>query len=229
MKEIKALVIIPAKMDSTRVKNKNLRIIADKTLLEHSLDYSMNSKYTKDICVTSDSVLVNDIVNSYRHNNILDVYTHMTQIEEKCIHFYKREKEFMGEREVADVYVNVIQNDIHNRNGLGYDLIRHIDEVTHVVGVQPDHPDRTIDLDRLLEYAVENKYDDLFTVNKNGTRNGSIRIMKKEFVESGQISRRVGSFVDNCTNIHSEQDLIDAEANILIKKRAQKLMENQGE
>jgi CMP-2-keto-3-deoxyoctulosonic acid synthetase len=36
MDNIRALVIIPAKMDSTRVKNKNLRIIAGKTLLEHN-------------------------------------------------------------------------------------------------------------------------------------------------------------------------------------------------
>jgi hypothetical protein len=52
--------------------------------------------------------------------------------------------------------------------------------------------------------------------------------MKKEFVESGQISRRVGSYVDNCTNVHSEQDLIDAEANIEIKERVYELG-NEGE
>ena len=45
--KIRALVIIPAKTDSTRLKNKNLRIIAGKTLLEHSLDYAMNSDYTR--------------------------------------------------------------------------------------------------------------------------------------------------------------------------------------
>ena len=97
-----------------------------------------------------------------------------------------------------------------------------------VITVQPDHPDRKVDLDSLLEYAVENKYDDLFTVDNKGTRNGSVRIMKKEFVESGEISRRVGSYVDNCTNVHSEQDLIDAEANIKIKERLYELG-NEGE
>ena len=235
MKEIKALVIIPAKMDSTRVKNKNLRIIADKTLLEHSLDYAMKSKYTIDIIVTSESIKVADIVHAYRHNNILDVYSHMVGIDNKALHIVRRDKEYMGEREVADVYVNVIQNDIYDPNqhsGIkenGSILTEDLKNVTHIVGVQPDHPDRTQDLDSLLEYAVENKYDDLFTIDKKGTRNGSVRIMKKEFVESGEISRRVGSFVDNCTNVHSEQDLIDAEANIQIRKRAKELRENEGE
>ena len=235
MDNIRALVIIPAKMDSTRVKNKNLRIIAGQTLLEHSLDYAMKSKYTIDIIVTSESIKVADLVHGYRHNNILDVYSHMVGIDNKALHIVRRDKEYMGEREVADVYVNVIQNDIYDPNqhsGIkenGSILTEDLKNVTHIVGVQPDHPDRTQDLDSLLEYAVENKYDDLFTIDKKGTRNGSVRIMKKEFVESGEISRRVGSFVDNCTNVHSEQDLIDAEANIQIRKRAKELRENEGE
>ena len=217
--KIKALVIIPAKTDSSRLKMKNLRIIVGKTLLEHSLDYAMKSDYTIDIIVTSESVKVNDIVSSYRHNNILEVSSHMVHIDKKELHFYKRDNEYMGEREVADVYVNVIQHDIHNLGSMCKPLRRNIEDVTHIIGVQPDHPDRTIDLDNLLEYAVDNKYDDLFTVDKQGTRNGSVRIMKKEFVESGKISRRVGSYVDNCTNVHSEQDLIDAGANIELKQK----------
>ena len=226
--KIKALVIIPAKTDSSRLKMKNLRIISGKTLLEHSLDYAMKSDYTIDIIVTSESVKVNGIVNKYRHNNILDVSSHMVGIDKKTLHFYPRDKDYMGEREVADVYVNVIQHNIHNLDNMSRPLRRNIEDVTHIVGVQPDHPDRTIDLDNLLEYAVDNKYDDLFTVDKQGTRNGSVRIMKKEFVESGKISRRVGSFVDDCTNIHSEKDLKTAGANIGLDERLYELG-NEGE
>ena len=107
----------------------------------------------------------------------------------------------MGEREVADVYIKLFKE-------YGDDTF------THVVGIQPDHPDRTILLDEMLEYVVENKYDDLFTVDPAGTRNGSIRITKAEHVKIGAMSRRVGSMIDDCTNIHSEQDLINAEKNI---------------
>ena len=114
----------------------------------------------------------------------------------------------MGEREVADVYVNVIQEDLQKYDK---DII---DNITHIIGVQPDHPDRETNIDQLLKYAVNNKYDDLVTVDSQGTRNGAVRVVKKEFVQSGMMSRRVGSFLDNCTNIHSEQDLIDAENNI---------------
>ena len=54
----------------------------------------------------------------------------------------------------------------------------------------------------------------LFTVDNFGTRNGSIRITKAEHVKIGAMSRRVGSMMDDCTNIHSEQDLLNAEKNI---------------
>ena len=116
-----------------------------------------------------------------------------------------RDRNYMGEREVADVYVNVVQE-------IESDILKNI---THVVGIQPDHPDRKTNVDELLEYAVSNKYDDLVTVDSSGTRNGAVRVTKKEFVQSGMMSRRVGSYLDNCTNIHSEEDLKNAEKNIM--------------
>ena len=61
---------------------------------------------------------------------------------------------------------------------------------------------------------VLNKYDDLFTVDSEGTRIGSIRITKAKYVKDGTMSRRVGSMLDDCTNIHSEEDLKQAERNI---------------
>jgi CMP-N-acetylneuraminic acid synthetase len=187
-----ALAIIPAKTDSTRLKKKNLRIIAGKTLVEHAIDYAINSKLIQYIIVTTESDEVRAIVEKYEN-----------------VKLYARDKGFMGEREVADVYVNVLQNDLQN-----YGDIEICSEISHVVGIQPDHPDRNTSADELLEYAVTNKYDDLVTVDSFGTRNGAVRVTKKEFVESGMMSRRVGSYLDDCTNIHSEEDLNSAEMNI---------------
>ena len=124
----------------------------------------------------------------------------------------------MGEREVADVYVNVLQTDIPT-----YTDNHILEEISHVVGIQPDHPDRQTTADELLEYAVVNKYDDLVTVDSSGTRNGAVRVTKKEFVESGMMSRRIGSYLDDCTNIHSEEDLKNAEINIINHKQKEVL------
>ena len=195
--DICGLAIIPAKTDSTRLKKKNLRIIAGKTLVEHAIDYAKNSELIKYIIVTSES----------------DEVWKLTQKYDDII-FYGRVPNYMGEREVADVYVNIIQNDIPQ----DFDNQKIIDEISHVVGVQPDHPDRQTTADELLEYAVVNKYDDLVTVDSSGTRNGAVRVTKKEFVESGMMSRRVGSYLDDCTNIHSKEDLKQAEINIESRK-----------
>ena len=180
---IKAFIIIPAKGDSKRLISKNKRIIAGKTLLEHSIEYAKKSILASSIIVSTEDKETKKIAESYEINVV------------------GRDKDFMGEREVADVYIKIFQE-------------YGDDSFTHVVGVQPDHPDRTIPLDKMLTYTVENKYDDLFTVDPDGTRNGSIRITKAEHVKSGYMSRRVGSMTDNCTNIHSEQDLLNAEKNI---------------
>jgi len=182
--EIKALVIIPAKSDSTRLPGKNKRIIAGKTLLEHAILYAQNSFLVTKIVVSTEDEITKNIAQSYG------------------VQVVGREKEYMGEREVADVYIRVF-NELNEKN------------YTHVVGVQPDHPDRTIPIDEMLKYAVKNKYDDLFTVNLDGSRNGSIRITKAEHISSGLMSRRVGSMLDVCTNIHSEDDILKAERNIL--------------
>jgi len=183
-KDINAIVIIPAKADSKRLVGKNKRIIAGLTLLEHAIKFSQESSYVKKIIVTTEDDETAQIARKYGTMVV------------------GREQKFMGEREVADVYIKVF-GELENN-----------DSFTHVVGVQPDHPDRTVELDNLLEYAVDNKYDDLFTVNEDGSRNGSVRVIKAEHVRSENVSRRVGSVFDFCTNIHSEQDLLNAEENI---------------
>ena len=190
--DVYAVAIIPAKTDSTRLKKKNLRVIAGKTLVEHAIDYAKESKLVQDIIVTSESDEVRDIVETY--DNVL---------------FYERGKSYMGEREVADVYVNIFQKQFRDKGEWKIPQM-----VTHVVGIQPDHPDRTNELDDMIEYFIKNKYDDLVTVDSNGTRNGSVRIVKAEMVKHGTMSRRVGSILDDCTNVHTEFDLRKAEINI---------------
>ena len=189
--DIRGLAIIPAKTVSTRLKKKNLRVIAGKTLVEHAIDYAENGWLIKQIVVTTESDEVRELTKKYDNIILCD-----------------RDESYMGEREVADVYVNVVQE-------ISPSILK---DVTHIIGIQPDHPDRQTRVDDLLEYAVKNKYDDLVTVNSDGTRNGAVRITKFDFVQSGMMSRRVGSFLDDCTNIHSEEDLEKAEMNIAMLK-----------
>ena len=192
-KKVYVTAIIPAKTDSTRLLKKNLRIVDGKTLVEHAIDYALKSEYVKDIIVSTESDEVRKICDSYDEHILV----------------YDRPNGLLKNAEVADVYVDMFQTQF-KKNGEW----RIPQETTHVVGLQPDHPDRTNNLDDMIEYFIDNTYDDLVTVDRFGTRNGSVRIVKVEYVKWGTMSRRVGSMMDDCTNIHSEDDLNKAEENI---------------
>ena len=100
-------------------------------------------------------------------------------------------KRYQIKAEVADIYVDLMQK-ISN------------EKITHVVGLQPDHPDRQNKLDDMLHYFIDKNYMDLVTVDNKSVRNGSVRILKAENVRSGMMSRRVGSMLDDCTNVEHE-------------------------
>ena len=185
---INAIAIIPAKTDSVRLKKKNLQIINNKTLVEYSIIYALRSSYIKEVYVNTESEEIKKYTENYD------------------IKIIDRDINLMGKTEVVDVYIKSF-NKIKE--------LTNLKTIDIVVGIQPDHPDRELDIDKAIEYFVENTYDDLFTVDNNGTRNGSIRITKAKHVESGLMSKRVGSLVDNCTNIHDENDLYNAGQNLL--------------
>jgi len=189
-----AIAFIPAKTDSTRLSKKNLQIIDGKTLVEHTIDYALKSEYIKDIIVSTESKEVKDICESYDEHILV----------------YDRPKHLLKDAEVADVYVDIFQNQFKKHGEWRISQM-----ATHVVALQPDNPDRNHPIDEVIDYFIDNTYDDLVTVSKDGTRNGASRITKARYVKDGSMSRRMGTYLDDCTNIHSEEDLDQAEENIL--------------
>lgn len=115
-----------------------------------------------------------------------------------------RPAELCGEVPIVDVYSHALNN---------------IDErdATHIIGLQPDHPDRNISLESVISYALEKDLDDLISVDSNGSKNGSVRIMNAKALREGKISVNLGSVMDNATNIHSFKELRLAE--IRLKRR----------
>ncbi len=89
---MKILVIIPAKLDSKRLFQKNLAKINGKTLVEHSVEYAKKSKHRPKIIISSESDIMNEIANK---NNVV---------------YHKRRKDLCGDTEVVDVYINLIKS-----------------------------------------------------------------------------------------------------------------------
>ena len=78
--------------------------------------------------------------------------------------------------------------------------------VSFLVGVQPDHPNKKSDLDALLRYVKDNQIDDLCTVDRNGKRNGALRIMSMRALTTTP-PLYPSAVQDDCINIHCAFDL----------------------
>lgn len=176
---MKVLAIIPAKLDSKRLEKKNIQLINGKTLVEHSIDYALDSKHDVNVIVSSESLEVKDSFWGKYPNKVM---------------FNHRDESLCGDVEVVDVYLNIVRT-FKNHT---YDL---------VVGLQPDNPNRSHTLDECIDYMIENKYDDLITVNPNYKRSGSVRIFKYNYLYSGEVSKRLGCIKDDAIDIHYESDL----------------------
>jgi len=98
---MRILVIIPAKLDSTRLPKKNLQKLFGKTLIEHSIDYAKQSKYNPIIVVSSESPEVWEIAT---HNKVMWV---------------DRPESLLKDAEVTDVYINFCKTLDDN----AYDLV----------------------------------------------------------------------------------------------------------
>ena len=172
---MRILAIIPAKLDSKRLKHKNIREIDGKPMFLHSVDYADASRYGVEVIVSSESDVVEEICNQHE------------------VRFHKRPTELCGDVEVVDVYQHII-NEINEE----YDI---------VVGLQPDNPNRVNTLDECLDYMIENKYDDIITIDDTYRRSGAMRLFKYDLLKQGKVSYRIGCVKETATDIHTEEDL----------------------
>ena len=172
---MRVLAIIPAKLDSKRLKHKNIREIDGKPMFLHSVDYADASRYGVEVIVSSESDVVEEICNQHE------------------VRFHKRPTELCGDVEVVDVYQHII-NEINEE----YDI---------VVGLQPDNPNRVNTLDECLDYMIDNKYDDIITINDTYRRSGAMRLFKYDLLKQGKVSYRIGCVKETATDIHTEEDL----------------------
>ena len=97
---MKILTIIPTKLDSKRLKNKNIRNVNGKPMFLHSVEYASKSKHNVTVLVSTESDIVKTICDNY---NI----TYMSRSTSLC-----------GDVEVVDVYLDII-----NKIKEEYDLV----------------------------------------------------------------------------------------------------------
>jgi len=172
------IAIIPAKGQSRRLPNKNMQEISGNPMIYYSIDIAQNSKLINDIYISTDSDEIDDYAESL------------------CCRVIRRGYDLSNSgAPVLSVYTHALEQ-INDPS------------IKYVVGIQPDHPDRTIDIDEVINYTIKKGWDQLLTVDEHGYKNGSLWIIKVEALKKGLIGHgSVGSSMDGSTNIHYQSDL----------------------
>ena len=121
------IAIIPAKLHSNRLKNKNLIKVKGKTLIEHAINYVLKSKKVKDFYVSTESKKIQNF------------------LKKKKIKFIIRPKYLCGEAPLLDVYKHA------------FFKIKKKHKIKTIVGIQCDHPDRKVKLDKAIQLFKQKK------------------------------------------------------------------------
>jgi len=87
------------------------------------------------------------------------------------------------------------------------------ERITHIVGIQPDNPDRHLCLDEALDYVMQKQPGVLFTVDGQGQRNGSLQVLSRTALAANPYPYAT-TLIDNCTNIHTTLDFYLASRNL---------------
>ena len=140
------------------------------------------------------SKIIDDVFVSTEDNDIIKFCQKMQ------IKTIKRSETLCGETLILDVYKDAYKK----LNYLNIDII---------VGLQPDHPDRNLNIDNVLSIFKKGKLDYLTSLESNGTKNGAYFILAKNVMEGAEPSCK-DTIVDDCTNVHLKEDLIKAEHRI---------------
>ena len=177
------IAVIPAKMVSKRLKNKNLTLLLKKPLLYWTYLYVKNSRLIKNVYVSSESKTVLNYAKKLGLKTIL------------------RPKKLCGETPIIDVYKHA------------YNRLKKKMNIKIIVGLQPDHPDRTKKIDKVINKFLSKRVDFLYSIDKRKNKNGAHYILSKKVLKGKKIEKKT-YVVDNCTNIHFEKDLKKAERNL---------------
>jgi len=136
MKKIKYLAIIPARGNSKRIKNKNLKVIKGKSLFDHTLIAARNSKKIERIIVSTD---INKLIKK----------------KKKKIIYVKRPNNLCLDTSKTESAI------IHSLNFLKRSLK---ETCENIILLQPTSPFRNSeDINNAINFFNRNKFDSLFS------------------------------------------------------------------
>lgn len=161
-----------------------MKLMHGKPLIDYTIEYAMDCPLINEVFVSTDSE---------------EIAAHAGKKGVKAI---IRSSQLCGNVAIVDVLKHAVMQTSDP------------DKITHVVALQADHPDRTVNLTDLLKFTLERDIADTITIEADGVRHGSIRILRKKDLMENRISYSIMAVRDECTNIHHQKDFDRAAANI---------------
>tara|TARA_Y100000741_G_scaffold318193_1_gene265272 strand:+ start:206 stop:892 length:687 start_codon:yes stop_codon:yes gene_type:complete len=146
----KILALVPARSGSKGIKNKNLRLINGKPLIEYTLDFINKLNFIDSKVVSSDS---DKILNLALKNNFVGI---------------KRSKVLSGDR-VSDYKVikSIVDNKNIKKNNFDY-----------LIYLQPTSPiRRKKELIFALDKTIKKKFDSAWSISKVDKKNHPLKVM----------------------------------------------------
>lgn len=175
------VVIIPARKGSKRLKYKNIRDVWGKPMIYWSIKAAKESKYVKDIYVTTDCQKIYKICQSFKVNVI------MRPKKLARDHVYK---------------MDAIKHAVRI-------ILRKKIQPSIVISQQANSPElKGKVIDKTIDLLIKNKRSEVIVVDKKSmNQNGALRTMLLRTVFDRNLSTNVGVVLSNETDIHTPRDL----------------------
>jgi len=178
MINLKILSIIPARGGSKGLKNKNIRLLLNKPVLQYSIESSLNSKYVTKTIVTTDDQKISSIAKKMNCQVMMrpkKLATNKAKLEPVISYVLKKLKD--EENYVPDVII-LLQNTSPLRTSVDIDKAIKIflNNFDSLLSVSPSH-----------NFIWTMKKNTAIPLNYNPKNRPNRQDMKKEFVENGAI------------------------------------------
>lgn len=176
----KIIVIIPARKNSKRLKNKNIFNFLGKPMIYWSIKACKESNYIKDVFVSSDSSKILNISKNYGAQTI------------------KRSDELSDDKTIKmDVITSAVKH-----------IEKKFYKPDIVVSLQANSPEvKSAHLDNAILHLLKYKKQEVISVDKNFNQDSAIRVMKYKTVFQKSLSTNVGFVITNLKDIHTRKDI----------------------
>ena len=180
-------VIMPVRMNSKRLKNKNILPINGKPMFVYVAQNILRSKNKLSLYISSESKIIEKLCKNYGLN------------------FIKRPKKLSYDNvEKQEVIVHAAKL-LNKKNKTKPSII---------VSIQANTPQfKASDLDKALYFFSNKLYvgkpiKEVFSVNPDNIQNGAFRILTQKAVFQKTLSTKVGVFFTNYIDIHKRKDYL---------------------